>query len=111
MANISKDDFSSQIDNLKTKIGDQNGAIISEDLLSTKSAYNGLYDENEQNKAEIEKLKNENEELLKVNGKLYQKIGMEDINKQVTKVKVSDEEEKPKKTDISTLINEKGDFI
>lgn len=110
MANISKDDFSSQIDNLKTKLGDTNGALVSDDLLSTKSAYNGLYDENEENKAEIEKLKSENEELLKVNGKLYQKIGMQDIKEEQKKVS-DDGDEKQEKTDISTLINEKGDFI
>lgn len=108
MANISKDAFSSQVDTMRSKLNDTDGALISEDLLSTKSAYNGLYDENEDNKAEITKLRAENEQLLKVNGKLYQQIGMADIKKEETIVKPDEE---PKKTPISELINEKGDFI
>ena len=54
------------------------------------------------------KLKDEKEELLKVNGKLYQQIGFEP---DTTNERVDDSEENEEKIDIEDVIDEKGDLI
>ena len=58
-------------------------------------------------KEEKDKIKQENEELLKVNGKLFQKVTtkIDDINEEI-KDKKEDEE-----ISIDEIIDEKGNFI
>lgn len=104
---ISKEDFEKLIDNLRDKLDETTVALVSEEILATISAYNNGFDEYEKSVEEVEKLKSEKEELLKVNGKLYQKIGFdkdeEDDNEEVE----PDEEE----IKIEDVIDEKGELI
>ena len=93
---ISKEEFEKLINNLRDKLDETTVALVSEEILATISAYNNGFDEYEKSVEEVEKLKGEKEELLKVNGKLYQRIGF-------------DREEKEDK--IEDVIDEKGELI
>ena len=104
---ISKEDFEKLIDNLRGKLDETTVALVSEEILSTISAYNNGFDEYEKSIEEVEKLKGEKEELLKVNGKLYQKIGFDKDEEEKEDDKKEDEEE----IKIEDVIDEKGELI
>ena len=105
---MSKDDFAKIIDALKEKLDETTNALVSEELLAILSAYNTAVDDNETSVAEIEKLKGEKEELLKVNGKLYQKIG---FDKEDEPDPEPTEEKEDEEIKIEDVIDEKGDLI
>lgn len=106
---MNKTDFNNMISGIREKMGEEESAKYSEDFLSLMSAYGETFDKYEESNNSIAKLKSDNEELLKTNGKLFQKIGFNDVNpissNNGEKLKV---EEKIKLTDI---INEKGEMI
>lgn len=104
---ISKEEFEKIVDALREKLDETTFALVSEDLLATKSAYNNGYDEYEKSIAEVEKLKGEKEELLKVNGKLYQRIGFDKEDEEKEEEKEDDKEE----IKIEDVIDEKGELI
>lgn len=104
---ISKEDFEKLIDNLRGKLDETTVALVSEEILATISAYNNGFDEYEKTIEEVEKLKGEKEELLKVNGKLYQKIGFDKDEEEKEDDKKEDEEE----IKIEDVIDEKGELI
>lgn len=104
---ISKEDFEKLINNLRDKLDETTVALVSEEILATISAYNNGFDEYEKSIEEVEKLKGEKEELLKVNGKLYQKIGFDKDEEEKEDDKKEDEEE----IKIEDVIDEKGELI
>lgn len=104
---IKKDEFETIINNLRDKLDETSAALVSEELLQTISAFNNGYDEYKKIVADNNKLKNEKEELLKVNGKLYQKIGFDKEEKSDKK----DDEIKKEELKVEDVINEKGDMI
>lgn len=106
---LSKEEFEKLINNLRDKFDETTVALVSEEILSIISAYNNGFDEYEKSIKEVEKLKGEKEELLKVNGKLYQKIGFdkEDDNKEDD----NKEDDNKEKIKIEDVIDEKGDLI
>ena len=106
---LSKEEFEKLINNLKDKLDDTTGALVSEELLATLSAYNNGFDEYEKSVEEVEKLKGEKEELLKVNGKLYQRIGF-DKEEEKEDNKIEDDEDK-EEIKIEDVFDEKGDLI
>lgn len=107
MANI--DELKVLVDSIKEKLDESQGALISEDLLSLVSNYQVLFDELTSIKEEVEKVKAENEELLKVNGRLFQKIGFdEDIKDESAEL---DESAKEEEITVEEVINEKGEII
>lgn len=105
---MSYEDFEKLINGVKDKLGSENSALVSEELLSvisnTKTAYDNLDTANE----EIKTLKSEKDDLLKVNGRLFQKIGFDKTEEEENLLPNNQTEEKPL---ISDVINEKGDFI
>lgn len=105
---MSKDEFAKIIDALKEKLDETTNALVSEELLAILSAYNTAVDDNETSVAEIEKLKGEKEELLKVNGKLYQKIG---FDKEDEPDPEPTEDEEKEEISIDDVIDEKGELI
>ena len=105
---ISKEEFEKLINNLRDKLDETTVALVSEEILATISAYNNGFDEYEKSVEEVEKLKGEKEELLKVNGKLYQRIGFDREEKEDNIEDSKDEEEETK---IEDVIDEKGDLI
>lgn len=104
---ISKEEFEKLINNLRGKLDETTVALVSEEILATISAYNNGFDEYEKSIEEVEKLKGEKEELLKVNGKLYQKIGFDKDEEEKEDDKKEDEEE----IKIEDVIDEKGELI
>lgn len=103
---VSKEEFETLINNLRDKLDETTVALVSEEILATLSTYNNGYDEYENIVAENEKLKGEKEELLKVNGKLYQKIGFD--KEEEAEEKIEDEKDEIK---IEDVIDEKGELI
>ena len=104
---ITKEDFEKLVSNLRNKLDDTSSALVSEETLATISAFNNGYDEYESLKEENEKLKAEKEELLKVNGRLYQKIGFETPEEKEEEIAEDSKEE----IRIEDVIDEKGDLI
>lgn len=105
---LSKEEFETLINNLREKLDETTSALVSEEILATISAYNNGFDEYEKSIEEVEKLKGEKEELLKVNGKLYQKIG---FDKEDTIEEKKDDVEDEEEIKIEDVIDEKGDLI
>ena len=105
---ISKEEFEKLINNLRDKLDETTVALVSEELLALLSNYNNGFDEYSKSVEEVEKLKGEKEELLKVNGKLYQKIGFDREEKEDDIEDIKNEEEEIK---IEDVIDEKGDLI
>ena len=104
---LSKEEFETLINNLRDKLDETTVALVSEEMLALLSNYNNGFDEYTKSVEEVEKLKGEKEELLKVNGKLYQRIGFDREEKEDNIEDVKEEEE----TKIEDVINEKGDLI
>ena len=105
---ISKEEFEELINNLRGKLDETTLALVSEEILATLSAFNNAYDEYTKTVEEVEKLKGEKEELLKVNGKLYQRIGFDNEEE---KEEEKDDNVEEEKLEIEDVIDEKGDLI
>ena len=105
---LNKDDFGNLINGLKGKLNEESGALISDDLISVISNYNNSMDEIEKLNNDINSLKSEKEDLLKVNGQLYQRIGFE---KEEEKKEEEKKEEEKEEVSINDIINEKGELI
>lgn len=105
---ISKEEFEELINNLRGKLDETTLALVSEEILATLSAFNNAYDEYSKTVEEVEKLKGEKEELLKVNGKLYQRIG---FDSEEEKEEEKDDNVEEERLDIEDVIDEKGDLI
>ncbi|MBR2857695.1 hypothetical protein IKE96_00520 [bacterium] len=105
---ISKEDFEKLINNLREKLDETTSALVSEEVLATISAYNNGFDEYTKSVEEVEKLKGEKEELLKVNGKLYQKIG---FDKEDVIDEKKDDDKEVEEIAIEDVIDEKGELI
>ena len=105
---ISKEEFEKLINNLRDKLDETTVALVSEELLALLSNYNNGFDEYSKSVEEVEKLKGEKEELLKVNGKLYQRIG---FDKEEKEDNIEDNENEEEEIKIEDVIDEKGDLI
>lgn len=106
---LSKEEFEKLIDNLRAKLDETTVALVSEELIALMSAYTTGFDEYSKSVEEVETLKGEKEELLKVNGKLYQRIGFDEEKKE-DKFE-EDSEEKEEEIKIEDVIDEKGELI
>ena len=105
---VTKEEFEALVDALREKLDETTVALISDELLNLKSVYVTAYDEYESMKGEADKLKDEKEELLKVNGKLYQRIGFDKVEEEKQDdATESDEEE----LTVEDVIDEKGEII
>lgn len=103
---LKKEEYETLINKIKDNIDETQGALISEDLLSVVSNYNSALDEIDKINKENVTLKKDKDELLKVNGKLFQKIGFEKEEEKPTSV----DKEQPE-IKIENIINDKGELI
>ena len=103
------DELKSLIDKIKEGLDETQSALISEDLLSIISNYQLALDEIAKVSEELTKIKADNEELLKVNGRLFQKIGFEEDIKDESSELPSEENEE--EITVEEVINEKGEII
>lgn len=106
---LSKEEFEKLIENLRAKLDETTVALVSEELIALMSAYTTGFDEYSKSLEEVETLKGEKEELLKVNGKLYQRIGF-DEEKEEDKFN-DDSREDEEEIKIEDVIDEKGELI
>ena len=106
---LNKDEFESLMNALREKLDETTVALVSDELLNIVSVYTTAYDEYEGMKEEVEKLKGEKDELLKVNGKLYQRIGFDKVEEE--KQDNIEDEKDEEEIKIEDVINEKGDMI
>ena len=105
---LTKEDFEKIITDTRDKLDEKSQALISEDMLGIMGNVNSLLTTLNDKDEELKKMKKENDELLKVNGRLFQKIGFEKEEKTET---LPFKEETVEKIGIDNLINEKGEMI
>lgn len=105
---LTKEDFEKIITDTRDKLDEKSQALISEDMLGIMGNYNSLLTTLNDRDEELKKLKKDNDELLKVNGRLFQKIGFE---KEEEKNPLPINEKVVEKIGIDNLINEKGEMI
>ena len=103
---LTKEEFESLITSIKEKLDETVQALVSDDLLGVMSSYNNALDEISSLGEKITGLEADKEELLKVNGKLFQKIGF-DKEEEPEEAK----EEEVEKLEIEDVIDEKGELI
>ncbi|MEE3324823.1 MAG: hypothetical protein VZR33_05760 [Methanosphaera sp.] len=106
---LSIDELKALIDKIKEGMDETQSALISEDLLSIVSNYQLASDKIKEIEEELEKVKADNEELLKVNGRLFQKIGFEEDIKDESAELPSEEVEE--EITLEDVIDEKGELI
>lgn len=104
---LSYEEFESLVNKIKDSLDETSQALISEDLLNVISNYKLGVDEISKLNEEVETLKKDKDELLKVNGKLFQKIGF-DKEDDESEEKLEESEEI---IDIEDVIDEKGELI
>ena len=104
---MSYEELETLVNEIKDKLDETTGALISEDLLNIVSNYKLGIDEVSRLAEEVETLKSEKDELLKVNGRLFQKVGFdkEEVEKEETSEDVSEE------LTVEDVIDEKGELI
>lgn len=103
---LTKEEFEKLITSIKEKLDETVQALVSEDLLGVMSSYNNAIDEVSNLGEKITKLETDKEDLLKVNGRLFQKIG---FNKEEEKIEEKDDD--AEKLEIEDVIDEKGELI
>lgn len=105
---LTKEEFESLISSIKEKLDETTQALVSEDLLGVLSSYSNAVDEIANLGEKITKLEDDNAELLKVNGKLFQKIGFENEEEQEV---LPEDEVKEEEISIEEIVDEKGELI
>ena len=103
---LTKEEFESLITSIKEKLDETVQALVSEDLLGVMSSYNNAIDEVASLGEKITKLEADKEDLLKVNGRLFQKIGFDKEEEPE-----GEKEEEVEKLEIEDVIDEKGELI
>lgn len=105
---MKKDEMDNLINNVRTKLGEENAGLIADDLATLMTDNTTVNTIILQKDNEINKLKQDKENLISVNGNLLQQVGFP--QKEDEK-----EEEKPKNNphdfDFKKAFNEKGEFI
>lgn len=105
---MSFEDFEALINKIKDSLDETTSALLSEDLLSIVSNYKIGLDKIEEVSKDLEKIKSDKDELLKVNGKLFQQIGFDKPEENdVTPLEDTEEDE----VKIEDVIDEKGELI
>ena len=104
---LTKEDFEKLISSIKEKLDETMQALVSEDLLGVLASYSNALDKIAELDEKVGKLESDKEELLKVNGSLFQKIGFEKEEEKVEEENVDDGE----KLEIEDVIDEKGELI
>lgn len=104
---MSYEDLEALVTGIKDKVDEKSGAVISEDLLGIMSNYKTLEDGIAERDNEIKKLQADKDELLAVNGRLFQKIGFDKQQDPVVDAQPQLKEE----MSINDIINEKGELI
>lgn len=100
------EEFENLINDIKSSLDETTSALLSEKLLNVVSNYKIGVDKIEEMSNDLKKIKNEKDELLKVNGKLFQQIGFDKLEDEEPKEDIEKDE-----IDINEIINEKGEIV
>lgn len=103
---LSYEELESVINSIKEKLDETTSALVSEDLLNIISNYKLGIDKIDELSKDIEKLQADKDELLKVNGRLFQKVGFDKEEEKVEEVMPETEE-----LSVEDIIDEKGELI
>lgn len=103
---LSYEELETLINSIKEKLDETTSALVSEDLLNIISNYKLGIDKIAELSSDIEKLQKDKDELLKVNGRLFQKVG---FDKEVEEEKI--EEPATEELKVEDVIDEKGELI
>ena len=102
------EEFDNTINEIKEKLGEENSALISDELISLMTAHKAGCEQIDNQSKEISTLKQEKENLVTANSKLFQRIGFDD-NKPAFSSEKS--EEVTPVIDIGDIIKPNGDFV
>lgn len=105
---ISYEELENIVNSIKNGLDETTSALVSEDLLKIVSNYKLGIDEIERLNKEVVKLTEDKDELLRVNGRLFQKLGFE---KEEEKEVMPDDFNEEEKIEIEDVIDEKGELI
>lgn len=105
---LTKEEFEGLITSIKDKLDETTQALISDDLVGVLSSYSNALDEIASLGEKIVGLETDKEELLKVNGRLFQKVG---FDKEEVEEKIDEVGEEEEKLEIEDVIDEKGELI
>lgn len=106
---LNKEEFEALINSIKEKLGEETSALLAEDLLNILSNYMTALDKLEEDAGLIESLNKDKDELLKVNGKLFQKVGFD--KEEEEKVEDGEEFEEAEPMEIEEVIDEEGELL
>lgn len=104
---LSREDFETLINSIKERLDETTQGLLAEDFLSIVSNYYMALDSIAEMTDSLAKVNEEKEELLKVNGKLFQKIGFENEEEKAEEVA----DEVAEEIAIEDVIDEKGELI
>lgn len=104
---LTKEEFEKLINSIKEKLDETTQALISDDLVGVLSSYGNAMDKIASLGEKITGLETDKEELLKVNGRLFQKVGFDKEEEPEGEEKSNDEPE----LTIEDVIDEKGELI
>jgi len=99
--------FEEVVQSMKTKLDETSGAKISDELVTILGMYKGQEEELSKRQETINSLQQDKDELLKVNGRLFQKIGFEKEPEKSPVIPGTKEEPRLKLED---LIDSKGNI-
>jgi hypothetical protein len=106
---LNKEEFEALINSIKEKLGEETSALLAEDLLNILSNYVTALDKLEEDAGLIESLNKDKDELLKVNGKLFQKVGFD--KEEEEKAEDGEEFEEAEPMEIDEVIDEEGELL
>lgn len=106
------DDFNKTIDHIKEKVGEENSALISDELISLMTEHKSLTEQNNEKAEQIKTLKSEKDDLVNANAKLFRRLGFEDEQKTTfTTTDNSAPNNESEEINIGDIINDNGDLI
>lgn len=105
---MSREDLEKVVNKIKDSVNETDSALISDDLVSIVTAYDSLIADNESKTKEITTLNTDKDNLIKVNGQLFQKVG---FGKEANTSTIQKEESTEEVIDITDIINKKGELI
>lgn len=105
------DKFNETINHIKEKVGEENSALISDELISLMTEHKALTDQNNEQTTQINTLKSEKDDLVNANAKLFRRLGFEDEEQTTFVQSPTPQETEIKEIQLGDIINEKGDII
>ena len=106
------DKFNETINHIKEKVGEENSALISDELISLMTEHKSLTEQNESSAKQIETLKSEKDDLVNANAKLFRRLGFEDEQETTfNRANQTEQSQEVEEIKIGDIINNNGDIL